>query len=393
MKAFINILKWSFLGILGILLVGFLYIYFIFLAKPDGISTISQIKDNKWHTVSLGGETICSDGSEYHIFTRQGKSDNLIIHFSGGGACWDDPTCSAPITLKTIFIDGIPKDLKAFYFPNVLKVFPALLSGIFDVNNKDNAFRDWDVIFIPYTTGDLHIGNVTNTYELNGKQIKVHHNGRKNVLAALKWIKANYKNPKKLLVSGESAGAFAAAFWTPYIGSVYDNNKIYQLSDGAYIDSKRWPEIVDTVWKAESASFLKFNIGTNVFENVLLNRQDSLSKRIKYLHCNTLYDLILPKFTAVLNHQSTATNAYIDEWSVGMLGTMKRLSSSNLDYHYFITDCQYDAEKHATPHTLVGTPAYHTCSSDQITFAQWLQKNVIDDKPLSVGRTFLDALK
>jgi hypothetical protein len=168
---------------------------------------------------------------------------------------------------------------------------------------------------------------------------------------------------------------------------------IYQLADGSLLVSKHWANIIDTVWKAESQSFLKFTIGNDVFENALLNRSDSLNARIKHLHCNTLYDLIMPKFSAALNHQSSKTDAYIDEWSRDMLGSMKKLADSNLDYHYFISDCQFDAEKHATPHTLVGNSGFHTCQSDQLTLAQWLKKAVIEDKPVSVGSKFFGNLK
>ncbi len=389
----LKFLKWLFLGVLAILLVGFLYVYFFVLAKPGSISSLDQAIDNKWHSIPLGGETSCSDGSEYRIFARQGKSQNLIIHFSGGGACWDDTTCSSPGTLMKAMLEGVPRDLKSFYAPNIPIVFPALLSGIFNAQDKANPFKDWTVVFIPYTTGDLHIGNTINTYQSKQGKIQVYHHGRKNVLAALNWISKNIKTPRKVLVSGESAGAYASAFWTPSVAAIYTKQPIYQLSDGSLLVSKRWAEVIDTVWKAESQSFLKFIIGNDAFESALLNRSDSINARIKHLHCNTLYDLILPKFSAALNHQSSKTNAYIDEWSKDMLVSMKKLDDSNLDYHYFISDCQYDAKKHATPHTLVLGAGFTTCGSDQLTFAQWLKKAVIEDKPVSVGRRFFDTLK
>ena len=389
----LKFLKWLFVGALAILIVGFLYVYFIVLAKPGEISSLEQTTDNKWHSVRLGGETICADGSEYQIFARRGKSQNLIIHFSGGGACWDDTTCSAPASLAKAMLEGMPRDLKYFYVANIPIVFPALLSGISNDQDHSNPFKDWNIIFIPYTTGDLHIGNTINTYQSKQGKIQVHHNGRKNVLAALDWISKNFKNPNKVLVSGESAGAYASAFWAPSVAAIYPNQTIYQLSDASLLVSQRWPEIIDTVWKAESQSFLKFTIGNDAFESALLNRSDSLNARIKHLHCNTLYDLILPKFSAALNHKSSKTNTYIDEWSKDMLVSMKKLDDSDLDYHYFISDCQYDAKKHATPHTLVLGAGFTTCGSDQLTFAQWLKKAVIEDEPVSVGSKFFGALK
>lgn len=387
----LKFLKWFFVGTFAILIVGFLYVYFIVLAKPGVISSMDQAADNKWHSIQLGAETSCGDGSEYRIFARRGKSQNLIIHFSGGGACWDDTTCSAPFKIGAM-LEGTPKDLKIFYLADIPILIPAVLSGISNAQDQSNPFKDWNIVFIPYTTGDLHIGNTINTYQSKTGKIQVYHNGRKNVLAALDWISKNFKNPAKVLVSGESAGAYASAFWAPSVAEIYTNQTIYQLSDGSLLVSKRWPDIIDNVWKVESQSFLKFTVGQDVFENVLLNRSDSLNARIKHLHCNTLYDLILPKFSAALNHKSSKTNAYIDEWSKDMLVSMKKLDDSDLDYHYFISDCQYDAKKHATPHTLVLGAGFNTCGSDQLTFAQWLKKAVIEDEPVSVGRKFFAAL-
>jgi Pectinacetylesterase len=393
MKKTFKFLKWLFIGVLTILIAGFLYLYFIVFAKPEVISSLDQATDDQWRSVPLGAETKCGDGSEYQIFVRRGKSENLIIHFSGGGACWDDTTCSAPINVLGTILGGMPRDLKTFYLADISIVLPALLSGILNAQDHSNPFKDWNVVFIPYTTGDLHIGNVISTYQSKQGNIQVHHNGRKNVLAALDWISRNFTTPDKVLVSGESAGAYASAFWTPSVAAIYKNQKIYQLSDGSLLVSKRWPEIIDTVWKAESQSFLKFKIGHDVFEDALLNRPDSLNRGIKHLHCNTLYDLVLPKFSAALNHKSSKTDAYIDEWSKDMLVSMKKLADSNLDYYYFISDCQFDAEKHATPHTLTTNPGFNSCESDQLTFAQWLKKVVIEDEPVSVGSKFIDALR
>jgi hypothetical protein len=393
MKKNFKYLKWLFICVLGILLVSFLYMYFIFFAKPGTISSLDQATNNKWHSVKLGGETRCGDGSEYYIFARRGKSENLIIHFSGGGACWDDTTCSAPATLTNVILGGMPRDLKTFYAANIPIIFPVMLSGIFNAKDEANPFKDWNVVFIPYTTGDLHIGNTISTYQDEQRNIQVYHNGRKNVLAALNWISRNFKTPAKVLVSGESAGAYASAFWASSLAMMYENQKIYQLSDGALLVSNRWKEIIDTVWQAESQSFLKFNIGKDAFEDALLRRSDSLNGRIKHLHSNTLYDFILPKFSAALNHKSSKTDGYIDEWSREMLGSMKKLDDSNLDYHYFISDCHFDVAKHATPHTLVGNAGFNSCESEQLTLAEWLKKNVIEDEPLSVGSKLLDALK
>lgn len=382
-------LKWFALALIAFLFLGFLYVWFIFLAEPKPIASAEEIKDFELHTVVLGGKTECSDGSPFSIFTRKGTSDNLIIHFAGGGACWDSITCASPINLLSVF-DGDSKQLKSYYIPQVFRAIPKLITGLLNSEAESNPFKDWNVVYIPYCTGDLHIGNVTNTYSYEGNKFEIHHNGRINSLAALQWAFSNFKNPGKILVSGESAGAYASAFWAPVVATHYKNKQIYQLSDASLLTSNRWKEIMDTVWKAESLSYLQFTIGKDIFEDALLQRQDSLNYRIKHLQSNTVFDVVLTRFSAALNHIPTTSNDFIDDWSLNMRASMKRLDDSGLAYEYFLSDCQYDSANHSTPHVLSGID-YNNCEADQISFPDWLKKNIIEDKPLSVGSKLLGS--
>ena len=389
MKLFLRILKWTALGTACVAVVGFLYFYFIFFGRPSEVTKLDDAQDKDWHTVIFKGNTMCSDGSEFAIFVRKGSSKNFLIHFSGGGASWDSTTYRQPISVMSAF-DGDSKDLKSFYFPSLFRFFPKALDGL--ANNKDpkNAFRDWNIIFIPYCTGDMHIGNITNTYTFHGKKYKIHHNGRNNSLTALEWVFANFKEADKIMVSGESSGAWGSAFWTPYIADHYSGKKIYQLSDGALLTSNRWKEILDTVWTSESVSFLGFKIDKDVFEDALIHRTDSVKRKIKYLHSNTLYDDVLTRFSAALNHTSTNSNKFIDDWSDNTRASMNRLSKSDIDYNYFITDWGYDTKRHATQHTLTTNEFYHTCKAEDISYADWLKRNVIDDEKLSLGEKLLE---
>ena len=382
-------IKWISIASISLLGIGFLFVWFVLLAAPPKASSLQQINDNELHTVVLEGKSMCSDGSPYSIYVRKGKSENLIIHFSGGGACWDSATCSAPVTLMSL-IGGDPQ-LKAYYVPKIYKFIPHLITGLLD-NKEPNPFKDWNIVYIPYCTGDLHVGNATNTYYYNNKEFEIHHNGRNNSLAALNWTFNNFKNPDKVMVSGESAGGFASAFWAPVVASHYNNNRIYQLSDASMLHSSRWREIMDTVWKAESSSYLNFEIGNDIYESALLQRKDSMNHQIKHLHSNTLFDAVLTRFSAALNQTPTSTNDYVDDWSLTTLASMKKLANSGLDYEYFISDCQYDSINHTTPHMLSGLN-YNSCDTDQISFSEWLKKNVVDDEPLSLGVHLLDKLK
>src|SRR5512134_4071914 len=64
-----------------------------------------------WQRVELPG-TICSDGSQYRFWYYDSPtSNNMVILYEGGGACWDYPTCSGQAgILGAAHPNGIPTD-------------------------------------------------------------------------------------------------------------------------------------------------------------------------------------------------------------------------------------------------------------------------------------------
>jgi hypothetical protein len=375
-------------AIAAAILLGFFYVYFIFFGRPSKVTGLHEVTDNKWHTVSLGAETTSADGSPYAMYARRGASKNLVIHFSGGGACWDGYTASRPISPMGA-VRGYTRDLQMFYFNSLTKLFPAALSGMASRRKKDNAFRDWNFVFIPYGTGDMHIGDATNTYMHNGKAIEVRHNGRNNVRAALDWVYANFPDTGKVMVSGESSGAWASAFYVPQIADHYIGSQLYCLSDGVGIVSARWSGILDDTWKSDSAKTLGFEIRTDIFEDALIHRTDSKSRNIKYLHGNTLYDDTLTRFGAAINGKSTETDQFINDWAANTKDSIKRLSEAGIHYRFFLTDWGHNTKRHTTQHTLTTNEFYNKCTADGVPFSQWVERNVIDDEEVSLGLSLL----
>jgi hypothetical protein len=63
--------------------------------------------------------------------------NRLVIEFRGGGACWNDLTCSISGSL----------------FQETADADAAVLSesvGIYQHSNLDNPFKDWHHVYIPY---------------------------------------------------------------------------------------------------------------------------------------------------------------------------------------------------------------------------------------------------
>jgi hypothetical protein len=150
----------------------------------------------------------CGDGSPYHIFFSKGRPDKLLIEFMGGGVCWDKKSCTS----------CFPK-AEIGPIPNINRF------SVFTVDKPYNPFREHTIIYFPYCTGDVHVGDIVENYD--GKN--VFHVGRLNVQLAIKFLEdkkmTQFNQFTDLTVWGSSAGA---------IGSLYHGKILEQLvSPGA----------------------------------------------------------------------------------------------------------------------------------------------------------------
>jgi hypothetical protein len=158
-----------------------------------------------WQKVELP-DTFCGNGSQYKFFVNySNSSNNLIISFEPGGACWDYASCAGDGGLRgAANPDGIPDDHMT-----------SLKWEMLPLHRRDptNPLSDWNMVFVPYCTGDLHTGNNVITYpnpDPSGAPLVFHHDGHKNVLRVIDWIEQTFPTIPQLLVTGCSAGGTAS---------------------------------------------------------------------------------------------------------------------------------------------------------------------------------------
>jgi hypothetical protein len=194
--------------------------------EGEGLAALNELDDG-WNMLVPGGDTICSDGSEYAFFVRPADTKKLLIYFEGGGACWFGEICD---------LSGNPT-----YDP-VVGVYDSPgehLDGIFDLENPENPFADYSMVFVPYCTADVHMGNRVTTYEVPAKgdvaahEVTIHHKGYVNATAVLDWTFENLKAPETVFVTGDSAGSIASPFYTAFVAERYPDAFIAQLGDAA----------------------------------------------------------------------------------------------------------------------------------------------------------------
>jgi len=372
------------MGVLILFIVGGGFLLYTSLTHAETIQTPVEFQAlplYTWARIDLSDQTQCSEGSDYRIYARRGESDNLMVHFVGGGAAWDAETSANPITIDDMG-DG-------FYFATIWDIVRVILDGIFNTSNPDNPFRDWNVVYIPYCTADFHIGEAHPDYITEGgRAFTLHHNGYQNATEALDWVFETFSSPDKLLISGESAGAFGSLFWTPVIAACYPDSEIYHLGDGSYLNTPQWPYIINDVWQADTVERFGFEATADLIGGVYRQYVETTAPNVTYLHINTLYDEVLTHFNAHLNGV-TNDIAYRQAWSTEMRASMQAVDDTDLPYFYFLTDHNLNPETMTTPHTSISFGLFYEMEQDGVRLSDWLRRIIIDGERFSVGSGFM----
>ena len=184
----------------------------------------------KWEKVEIPG-TVCGNGSQYKFFVNYSEtSDDVMMIFEPGGGCWDFESCSGQTSLGAANPNGIPDD----HLNGFLGVHTPLLNREF----PDNPVADWNYVFMPYCTGDVHTGRAVTVYSDPAgiePDLEYHHNGHDNVVAAVDWLSVQFPQVPRMLVTGCSAGGAGATANYYFIRTGMNIERSYLLADSGPI--------------------------------------------------------------------------------------------------------------------------------------------------------------
>lgn len=160
--------------------------------------------DGSWKRFEIAG-TQCLDGSvaSFHLNTRAG-SDKLLIYLEGGGACFTDACDLTALNIDAPFSDGIFSRLDPL-----------------------NPVRDWNMIYVPYCSGDIYAGD--NDVSLGGTLRHFH--GFTNITRFLEHWVPTFANASTVLVTGISAGGFGAGLNVDQVAQAFGPGKDVVLID------------------------------------------------------------------------------------------------------------------------------------------------------------------
>src|SRR3954471_2004129 len=206
-----------------------------------------------WQKIEPPG-VLCGDGSPYKFFVNfSAKSDNLVVVFEPGGACWDYDSCAGRNGIRgAANPHGLPDDhweLAPFISP--------FLSRFDDTNPS----KDWNMVYVPYCTGDVHTGAKTVTYasgNTTDPDLEFHHDGHAATMQIVGWIDENFTHVPKMLSTGCSAGGVGSLVNYQFLRrGVHAAEKAYLIDDSGPVFpsngySKPMHSMIRSVWNLDA---------------------------------------------------------------------------------------------------------------------------------------------
>jgi hypothetical protein len=332
--------------------------------KYENLETVIGA-DGQSHSAACSGFPGTSPA--FSFWAKRGTSKNLVVFFEGGGACWDNLTCTFPIG------SGLPASAPQFYVPAISPlVNPAAYDGVFK-DDPANPVRDWSFVYIPYCTGDLHIGSTKKQYFNAGHPFLpasffIEHRGFDNFMVVLDWIGKNFDAPKNILVTGSSAGGYGASANFPWIAETFPNAHMYVVADASQGVSTPAFDAGNPGRNSWNPNLAPWVFGDGAWKGSDLLRVPAAAyPHAKVSQFTTNLDGVQIGFYGVMKQfygpGGPCPNPVVD-WNNQMLDTLGEYADEVDNFRFYVADGTY--------HTIMRSPAFYTEASGGIPYSRWV---------------------
>jgi hypothetical protein len=174
-------------------------------------------------------DAVCRDGSSTGLGVRLNPaSDKVVIYLEGGGACFHADSC----LINDVFLN---------FGETAFGAWKAATgsAGIFDSSRSDNPFADWNVIYVPYCTGDVHAGDKAHV-DVPGGPTNQMFVGWRNMAAYLQRLVPTFANAKEVVLTGISAGGVGASFNYHRVAAAFCRSQVTLLDDSGPVMSDQY---------------------------------------------------------------------------------------------------------------------------------------------------------
>jgi hypothetical protein len=180
-----------------------------------------------WYQID---QTACRDGSPAGIYVHFAPSDKLVIYLEGGGACSSPGFCNFNPANVNQVISGGESALGSMVVAG--RQQPAT-TGIFAMTNPANPFMGWNMVYIPYCTGDVHFGVKTNVTVPGSNLPPQQFIGHLNLRQFISHIAPTFPFVSQVVLTGASAGGFASLLNFSMIQDTFGTIPVIALADSS----------------------------------------------------------------------------------------------------------------------------------------------------------------
>lgn len=316
---------------------------------------VSAQEPTPWQVITPSDDAICANGTPYQFFVRDADPEKVMIHFQGGGACWDENTCASGLLFDNTVAES---DLDEFQ------------AGVFDFNNPANPVADYTSVVVSYCSGDIHVGEASNQYG----DTEIQHQGVPNVQSVLTWVFDNYPSPQEVFINGCSAGSYGAIFYAPQIIDQYSEANVVHLGEGGV------GVMVDNWVGLRNWSF--FDHLATYFPNLNELAPEDFS-------INLLYEAAAQSAPDAFFTQYTTTEDVFQSTFYALMGGMSTEWVGNAQQMLSELDTIENFASYVHPgngHCILASPDfYDNANADQVSFVDWLGELLTEGQISSVG--------
>lgn len=311
----------------------------------------SETAAGGWEQVSAPSTCRCSDGSPYHYWIRRADPQRVLFFLEGGGACFSAATCGPESPTFKVNLTG---DL------------PEADQGIFAFDDDRNPFASWSMVYVPYCTGDLHLGDATRDY---GDGVVIQHNGSVNASTALAAMATAFPDADEVVVAGASAGSASAPLYGGLAHDAIPDARITVVADGsgAYPGDEGITSAIGSLWgvtnrlpawpSSEGAPDSAWSL-PGLFVQAGRHVPDITMATI-----NNAYDDVQAGFSALIGSTGDLRDKILanDEW----------IEAEGIEVRSWVTP--------GTGHTIIARPELYDTEVDGTALHEWLAALVAGD--------------
>ncbi len=371
----------------------FMVLFFIFSAT-NAVS--DDVFGKAWEQIVPGNDQIFDRDIEpmcsglpgtypvFSFFVKRGNSPFTVVWFDGGGigynpinVLYEPSRTFQPEVDEYVNADGniVAGDLQGG---------ESVAGGIFNTDNPENPFYGWNIIYVPYCSGDLYWGSSEVAYpDIMGayptETITVNHHGADNMFSVLKWMKGNIKDPARLFVSGSSGGSYGILAAFPYLEKMYPKAKMTVLSDagiGAVDNDSGFLQIAMPTWGVDP-DLLDFipELGSPFYMTTIVDMMSTFADvypDINFGQYTTAWDATQVMFYNMSKYPMEpeywgAWESEFCAWNSIMSNFTAQLADKP-NYRYYIGP--------GIDHMILQFDRMYTETSDGIAFVDWLREMV-----------------